>query len=253
MTPACSVRCAGRRTRGASRASSSSSPRSTSSGRSSRSSSRSASRSTRAGRARPPRAGRFAGTRAIRTSPSSTTRRCTRRSLQSLRLAGIAVLVTVPLGVALAIGLTRWRGRGAGTSRGVSLATLVTPEIVMGTALLLVFVDAPDVHPARHGRAGDRPHHVLARLRRDHRARAAARDRAGVRGGGAGPRRVARSKRSGSRCCRCSFRRSSRAGSSSSRSRWTTSSSAPSCRPAPPPTPCRCGSTRRAAPRRRPR
>lgn len=59
---------------------------------------------------------------------------------QSLRLAAIAVLATVPLGVALAIGLTRWRGRGAGTSRAVSLATLVTPEIVMGTALLLVFV-----------------------------------------------------------------------------------------------------------------
>ena len=60
--------------------------------------------------------------------------------LQSLRLAAIAVLVAVPLGVALAIGLTRWRGRGAGTSRAVSLATLVTPEIVMGTALLLVFI-----------------------------------------------------------------------------------------------------------------
>ena len=60
--------------------------------------------------------------------------------MQSLRLAAIAVLVTVPLGVALAIGLTRWRGRGAGTSRAVSLATLVTPEIVMGTALLLVFI-----------------------------------------------------------------------------------------------------------------
>ena len=59
---------------------------------------------------------------------------------QSLRLAAIAVAVTVPLGVALAIGLTRWRGRGAGTSRAMSLATLVTPEIVMGTALLLVFV-----------------------------------------------------------------------------------------------------------------
>jgi spermidine/putrescine transport system permease protein len=60
---------------------------------------------------------------------------------QSLKLAAIAVLVTVPLGVALAIGLTRWRGRGAGTSRAVSLATLVTPEIVMGTALFLVFVN----------------------------------------------------------------------------------------------------------------
>ena len=60
---------------------------------------------------------------------------------QSLRLAGIAVLVTVPLGVALAIGLTRWRGRGAGTANFVSMIPLVTPEIVMGTALLLVFVN----------------------------------------------------------------------------------------------------------------
>jgi len=60
--------------------------------------------------------------------------------LQSLRLAAIAVLVTVPLGVALALGLTRWRGRTASASRVVSLATLVTPEIVMGTALLLVIV-----------------------------------------------------------------------------------------------------------------
>ena len=60
---------------------------------------------------------------------------------QSLRLAGLAVAITVPLGVALAVGLTRWRGRAAGTSRAVSLATLVTPELVMGTALLLVFVN----------------------------------------------------------------------------------------------------------------
>lgn len=60
--------------------------------------------------------------------------------MQSLRLAAIAVLVTVPLGVALAIGLSRWHGRGAGTARVISFATLVTPEIVMGTALLLVFV-----------------------------------------------------------------------------------------------------------------
>ena len=60
---------------------------------------------------------------------------------QSLRLAAVAVLVTVPLGVALAVGLTRWRGRVAGTARGISLATLVTPEIVMGTALLLVFIE----------------------------------------------------------------------------------------------------------------
>jgi spermidine/putrescine transport system permease protein len=59
---------------------------------------------------------------------------------QSLKLAAIAVLVTVPVGVALAIGLTRWRGRTAATARFVSLTPLVTPEIVMGVALLLTFV-----------------------------------------------------------------------------------------------------------------
>ena len=60
---------------------------------------------------------------------------------QSLRLSALAVLIAVPLGVALAIGLTRWRGRGAGTSRFVSVVPLVTPEIVMGVALFLVFVN----------------------------------------------------------------------------------------------------------------
>lgn len=60
---------------------------------------------------------------------------------QSLRLAAIAVAIAVPLGVALAIGLTRWRGRAAGTSRFISLVPLVTPEIVMGVALFLVFVN----------------------------------------------------------------------------------------------------------------
>jgi spermidine/putrescine transport system permease protein len=60
---------------------------------------------------------------------------------QSLRLSAIAVLIAVPLGVALAIGLTRWRGRGSGTSRFVSVVPLVTPEIVMGVALFLVFVN----------------------------------------------------------------------------------------------------------------
>lgn len=59
---------------------------------------------------------------------------------QSLTLAAIAVAVTVPLGVGLAIGLTRWRGRLATVSRFGSMVPLVTPEIVMGVSLLLVFV-----------------------------------------------------------------------------------------------------------------
>ncbi|MBA2713214.1 MAG: ABC transporter permease subunit, partial [Rubrobacteraceae bacterium] len=45
-----------------------------------------------------------------------------------------------PLGVALAIGLARWRGRGARPANFLMLFPLVTPEIVMGVALFLVFV-----------------------------------------------------------------------------------------------------------------
>lgn len=60
---------------------------------------------------------------------------------QSLRLAGFAIAIAVPLGVALALGITRWRGRAARPANLLALSTLVTPEIVMGSALLLVFVN----------------------------------------------------------------------------------------------------------------
>jgi len=52
----------------------------------------------------------------------------------------LCVLVATPIGVALALGLQRWRGRGAGTVNTVMLLPLVTPEIVMGVALLLLFL-----------------------------------------------------------------------------------------------------------------
>ena len=50
------------------------------------------------------------------------------------------MLIATPLGVALAIGLARWRGRGARPANFLMLFPLVTPEIVMGVALFLVFV-----------------------------------------------------------------------------------------------------------------
>jgi spermidine/putrescine transport system permease protein len=58
----------------------------------------------------------------------------------TLILGGLCVLVATPLGVALALGLQRWRGRGAGSVNTVMLLPLVTPEIVMGVALLLLFL-----------------------------------------------------------------------------------------------------------------
>lgn len=60
-------------------------------------------------------------------------------SLQnSLTLAVMTTLVAVPIGTALALGLTRWRSRVSNVANGVSLFPLVTPELVLGSALYLV-------------------------------------------------------------------------------------------------------------------
>ena len=58
----------------------------------------------------------------------------------TLLLALICVAIATPLGVTLALGLQRWRGHGAGTVNTMMLLPLVTPEIVMGVALLLLFL-----------------------------------------------------------------------------------------------------------------
>ena len=58
----------------------------------------------------------------------------------TLLLAVICVAVATPLGVSLALGLQRWRGPGSGSVNTLMLLPLVTPEIVMGVALLLLFL-----------------------------------------------------------------------------------------------------------------
>jgi spermidine/putrescine transport system permease protein len=58
---------------------------------------------------------------------------------QSLRLALFDMVIATPLGVLLALGLARWRGRGAGAANMLMMLPLVTPELVMAVALLLVF------------------------------------------------------------------------------------------------------------------
>jgi spermidine/putrescine transport system permease protein len=58
----------------------------------------------------------------------------------TILLAIISVAIATPLGVTLAMGLQRWRGRGSGTVNILMLLPLVTPEIVMGVSLLLLFL-----------------------------------------------------------------------------------------------------------------
>jgi spermidine/putrescine transport system permease protein len=57
----------------------------------------------------------------------------------SLWLAVMTMLICAPLGVALAIGLTRWRGYGQRPANFLQLIPLVTPEIVIGSSLFLFF------------------------------------------------------------------------------------------------------------------
>ncbi|MGH9272987.1 MAG: ABC transporter permease [Ilumatobacteraceae bacterium] len=57
----------------------------------------------------------------------------------SLVLAALTMLIATPLGVALALGLSRWRGPVARGSNLLMLIPLSTPEIVIGTMLFLAF------------------------------------------------------------------------------------------------------------------
>jgi spermidine/putrescine transport system permease protein len=63
----------------------------------------------------------------------------TQALVHSLLLAGLDMVIATPLGTMLALGLTRWRGRGSGVSNSLMLVPLVTPEIVMAVSLLIVF------------------------------------------------------------------------------------------------------------------
>jgi spermidine/putrescine transport system permease protein len=59
----------------------------------------------------------------------------------SLILGAVTVMIATPLGVMLAMGLTRWRSRASRVSNGIALVPLVTPELVLGSALYLVMVN----------------------------------------------------------------------------------------------------------------
>lgn len=57
----------------------------------------------------------------------------------SLELALLDMAIATPLGVMLALGLSRWRGPGARTANMLMLFPLVTPELVLAASLLLLF------------------------------------------------------------------------------------------------------------------
>jgi spermidine/putrescine transport system permease protein len=70
-----------------------------------------------------------------------------RALLNSLILALLTTVVASPLGVALALGLARWRGRASRAANGLMLVPLATPELVLGSALFLIFTNLYTVIP----------------------------------------------------------------------------------------------------------
>jgi len=63
-------------------------------------------------------------------------------SLKNSLILGLAtVLIATPLGVMLAMGLTRWRSRTSEVANAISLIPLATPELVVGSALYLVMIN----------------------------------------------------------------------------------------------------------------
>jgi spermidine/putrescine transport system permease protein len=58
---------------------------------------------------------------------------------QTIKLAAVNMVGATLLGVPLALGLARWRGRAARPANFLMLLPLVTPEIIMGVSLFLVF------------------------------------------------------------------------------------------------------------------
>jgi spermidine/putrescine transport system permease protein len=58
---------------------------------------------------------------------------------QSLKLAALTMLIATPIGVAMSLGLARWRGPVSGGANFLMLLPLVTPEIVLASGLLLAF------------------------------------------------------------------------------------------------------------------
>ncbi|MBV9093710.1 MAG: ABC transporter permease [Streptosporangiaceae bacterium] len=59
--------------------------------------------------------------------------------IQTIRLAVFVTLITVPLGVAFALGLNRWRGRAASSFTFVMILSFVIPELIFGVAMFFVF------------------------------------------------------------------------------------------------------------------
>jgi len=59
--------------------------------------------------------------------------------IETLRLSAYTTIIAVPLGVAFALGINRWRGRVPSTFNYVMILSFVVPELIFGVAMFFVF------------------------------------------------------------------------------------------------------------------
>jgi spermidine/putrescine transport system permease protein len=59
--------------------------------------------------------------------------------IQTVRLSFYTTLIAVPLGVAFALGINRWRSRTSVTFNYVMIMSFVVPELIFGVAMFFVF------------------------------------------------------------------------------------------------------------------
>jgi spermidine/putrescine transport system permease protein len=59
--------------------------------------------------------------------------------IQTVRLSVLTTIIAVPLGVAFALGINRWRGYTSSTFNFVMILSFVVPELIFGVAMFFVF------------------------------------------------------------------------------------------------------------------
>ena len=59
--------------------------------------------------------------------------------IQTVRLSVLTTVIAVPLGLAFALGINRWRGKIPATFNFVMILSFVVPELIFGVAMFFVF------------------------------------------------------------------------------------------------------------------
>jgi spermidine/putrescine transport system permease protein len=65
---------------------------------------------------------------------------------ETLRLSAYTTLIAVPIGVAFALGINRWRGYLPSSFNFIMILSFVVPELIFGVALFFVFTKMPGLN-----------------------------------------------------------------------------------------------------------